>query len=224
MAGTPSFGNSKIDGYYQSFLTTLPNEQISYDPVVLEEQTVDSISGQVEKYLRNYYDKAITQRQAQTVQNNAALDVDAASRGMGTSTYLSDMKNRQLMSESADIAGLNSDYNATLAQTVQDQYNQYLSNKLNVDFTNRQNQLTVDQWNASARLALEELAYQRAQEAYARTRGSGGVRPDTTGFEGLQDILDQLLADTTDAIVETTTGTTSLPTRGGGAGIAMIRR
>jgi hypothetical protein len=183
--GMTSLGNKQLDSYYQSFIKTLPNQQISYDPVTLEEQTVDSITGQVEKYLRNYYDQSIAERKKQTTQQTAALDVDAASRGMNSSTFLSDMKNRQYMAEAADIADLNSDYNANLAQTVQNQYNQYLTNKLNVDFTNRSNQLEVDKWNASAQLALEELAYQRALEANARQpvsyggsgKGSGSPAP-----------------------------------------------
>jgi len=191
-----SLGDTKLDSYYQSFLKTLPNQQISYNPVQYEEQTVEGIAGQVEKYLRNYYDKSISDRQVQTKQQNAALDVDAASRGMSASTFLSDMKNRQYMAEAADIANLNSDYNATLAQTVQDQYNNYLANKLNVDFNNRQNQLEVDKWNASGRLALEELAYQRALEAYKRApssgggssgRGSGGSNPPTSTWDAYYD-------------------------------------
>lgn len=169
-----SLGDAKLDSYYQSFIKTLPNQQISYDPVQYAEQTVDSITAQVEKYLRNYYDQSIADRREATGQQLAALDVDAASRGMGTSTYLSDMKNRQYMAEAADIADLNSDYNANLAQTVQNQYNNYLSNKLNVDFTNRANQLEVDKWNASGQLAIEELAYARALDAYNRTPSSGG--------------------------------------------------
>lgn len=169
-----SLGNAKLDSYYQSFLKTLPNQQITYDPVQLEEQTVDSITGQVEKYLRNYYDQSIAARKKATAEQTAALDVDAASRGMSSSTFLSDMKNRQYMAEAQDIADLNSDYNANLAQTVQQQYNQYLSNKLNVDFTNRSNQLEVDKWNASSQLALEELAYARALDAYKRAPSSGG--------------------------------------------------
>lgn len=169
-----SLGNAQLDSYYQSFIKTLPNQQISYDPVQYQEQTVDSITDAVSGYLRSYYDDAIKQRQAQTVQNNAELDVDAASRGMGSSTFLSDMKNRQYIAESADIAGINSDYNATLAQTVQQQYNDYIANKLNVDFQNRGNQLTVDQWNAQMQLAIEELAYARALDAYKRNPSNGG--------------------------------------------------
>ena len=187
--GMTSLGNKQLDSYYQSFIKTLPNQQISYDPVTLQEQTVESIAGQVEKYLRNYYDQSIAERKKQTTQQTAALDVDAASRGMNSSTFLSDMKNRQYMAEAADIADLNSDYNANLAQTVQNQYNQYLTNKLNVDFTNRSNQLEVDKWNASAQLALEELAYQRALEANARqpvSYGGGGSRGSGGGGGGLE--------------------------------------
>ena len=81
-----SLGNAQFDSYYQSFLKTLPNEEIEYHPIEYETQTVEGIRDQVAGYMRNYYDKAIKQRQTQTRQYNAEADVDAASRGMTPST------------------------------------------------------------------------------------------------------------------------------------------
>ena len=173
-----SLGNKQFDSYYQSFLKTLPNEEIEYHPIEYETQTVEGIRDQVAGYMRNYYDKAIKQRQTQTSQYNAAADVDAASRGMLPSTYLSDLKGRQYMAEAADIANLESDYNANLAQTTADQYNQYLNRRLQVDTQNVANQMDVDKWNAQARLALEELAYNRGAQAWQLSRqgqGGGGI-------------------------------------------------
>ena len=173
-----SLGNAQLDSYYQSFLTTLPNEEIEYHPIEYETQTVEGIRDQVAGYMRNYYDKAIKQRQTQTRQYNAEADVDAASRGMLPSTYLSDLKGRQYMAEASDIANLESDYNANLAQTTQQQYNEYLNRKLSVDTQNVANRLDVDKWNAQARLALEELAYTRGMNAWQLSQqgqgGSGG--------------------------------------------------
>lgn len=174
-----SLGNKQFDSYYQSFLKTLPTEEIEYHPIEYEAQTVEGIRDQVAGYMRNYYDKAIKQRQTQTSQYNAAADVDAASRGMLPSTYLSDLKGRQYMAEAADIANLESDYNANLAQTTAEQYNQYLNRRLQVDTQNVANQMDVDKWNAQARLALEELAYNRGAQAWQLSKqgqgGGGGV-------------------------------------------------
>jgi len=181
----PALQDEKLNGYYQTFLKELPSQEISYTPIEYETQTVDSISDQVSKYLRNYYDKSIAQRQKQTIQNNADLDVDAASRGMGASTWLTDAKNRQYQAEAADVAQLNSDYNATLAQNVYQQYQNYLANRLQVETTNTANQLEVDQWNAQARTALEALAYQRALEENARTGGGGGGGGRSGGGGGI---------------------------------------
>ena len=173
-----SLGNAQFDSYYQSFLKTLPNEEIEYHPIEYETQTVEGIRDQVAGYMRNYYDKAIKQRQTQTRQYNAEADVDAASRGMTPSTYLSDLKGRQYMAEASDIANLESDYNANLAQTTQQQYNEYLNRRLQVDTQNVANRMDVDKWNAQARLALEELAYNRGAQAWQLSQqgqgGSGG--------------------------------------------------
>lgn len=160
--------NEKLNSYYQSFLKQLPMETIKYNPITLETQTVDSITDQVSKYLRNYYDKSIQDRQLQTIQNNAEIDVDAASRGMVGSTWLTDAKNRQYQSEAADISRLNSDYNATLAETVSNQYQDYLKRKREVDEQNAANQIEIDEWNSKIRTALEQLAYSRAVEEKER--------------------------------------------------------
>lgn len=176
-----SFGDSTFDSYYSSALKALPNQQISYTPVSIEEQTVDSITDQVSSYLRNYYDDNIKSRQAQTVSDLAGVDVDAASRGMTQSTYLDDLKTRYRASEAADIASINNNYNSQLAQTVQAQYNDYLARKLSVDQFNTSNQVDVDKWNAQARYALEELAFNRANAAYqlAQSHRGGGSRDDS---------------------------------------------
>ncbi len=191
-----ALSDNVLNSYYQSFLKELPMETVEYTPISMEAQTVDSISDQVSKYLRNYYDKAINTRKASTVQNNAALDVDATSRGMSSSTWLTDQKNRLYQSEAADVSGLEGDYAANLAQNVYEQYNNYLSNRLAVDTQNVSNKKEVDMFNAQVRSALEELAYSRAIDEYGRYRANlanvGGGRSgngggDNTSVETVQD-------------------------------------
>ena len=174
------FEDPNLEAYYKKFYSVLPQETIEYDPITLQEQTVEGISEQVEKYLRGYYDKSIADRRKQTTVNNTGIDVDAASRGMTASTWLTDAKNRQYQAEAADIANLNSDYNSKLAETVYNQYQNYLNQKLEVDTRNRENQIEVDEWNSQVRVAMEQLAYQRALEELQRHQlaeadtGSGG--------------------------------------------------
>lgn len=169
------FSDPSLNKYYQNFLRVLPQEKIEYSPITYQEQTMEGLSDQISKYLRSYYDKSINARKAQTVQNNAAIDVDAASRGMTNSTWLTDAKNRQYMSEASDIAGLESDYASKLAENTYNQYNTYLANKLQADTQNAANKIEVDKWNSQARIAYEQLAYQRALEERARVNAAAAA-------------------------------------------------
>ena len=86
----------------------------------------------------------------------AELDADAYSRGMGGSTYLSSMKKREYDSIARDIARLESDYSAELAQYV---YN------ASVEFARIRAQLY--EIELQHRNAMEEIAY--------RNRLAGGA-------------------------------------------------
>jgi hypothetical protein len=190
----PNVGKPKgltVSEYYNNILAQLGGsgitpEKITYEALGYEMPTEVEIAQKISEYLRPNYDRAISSRRAQTTQNRAALDIDAASRGMGSSTWLTDAKNRQALAEAADIAGLESDYGTNLAQNVYNMYNQHLTNKLNVGMFDKSNQLSVDQQNVANALAAaqwrEETAYARALDAYnlAKSRAGSGIT-DTTG-------------------------------------------
>lgn len=172
------FANTVLNDYYSNILKELPADTIERAVISTPEQTVESITEQVRGYLQPQYESAVRQRQEQTKQNKAAIDVDAASRGMQPSTWVSDSKTRQLNAEASDIADLGSDYTATLAENVATQYENYLNHKAGVDEVNAGNQIEVDKWNSQVKTALEELAYSRALGEFQRSpNGRGYVAP-----------------------------------------------
>lgn len=162
-----NYGTTDLDALYNQVLSNLQAPRISY---AMPSQT--ELAAQISEYLRPGYDSAITQRKQQTLQNRAAIDADAASRGMGRSSYVTDVKDQAMDAEAADIAGLESAYNSALLESVMNQYNQHLQNKL-----------AADQYNSSAAAAAQQAALGYAtnlysqnlakQEASAR-KGSGG--------------------------------------------------
>ena len=93
---TTQFGNDDFQTIYDSIYSSYPNES--------------EIQAEIEAYLRPQYDKQIKEQEQQRIENNAAIDVDAASRGMTPSTWVTDAKLQQLKSESANVASLESDY------------------------------------------------------------------------------------------------------------------
>ena len=110
-------GMDRYNRYYNSVLAQLQQD-------AGPERSDSQLKNYLQRIIRPTYDQAIAQRQQQTGQANAAIDTDAGSRGMGTSTWVTDAKMRQRNQEVQDIAGLNSNYASTLYDALLNQLNQ----------------------------------------------------------------------------------------------------
>ena len=128
MADTATSTNPGMDRYNRYYEQVLANLQNSVGPY----RTDSQLKNYLQKIIRPGYDQAIAQRQQQTGQANAAIDADAASRGMGTSTWVTDAKARQQNSEAADVAGLNQNYNSALYEALLGQMQQRDEQKMNL--------------------------------------------------------------------------------------------
>lgn len=167
-----------VSSSYESILKTLMPQTIGYSPIETEKQTQESLASQISAYLRPYVDKSIASRKSTTIANRAGIDIDAASRGMGASTWVTDAKQRETNAEASDIAGLESDYAANLAEQVYNSYQSYLDRQYNVDAANAGNQIEVDEFNAQVLAALEQTAYERALDMNS-LKGSGNGGSDS---------------------------------------------
>ncbi len=149
-----------LSGYIEDMYSRFAPQEVTYDAKSEEE-----IRTSVSEWLRPSYDQAITNRRGQTLTNKANLDADAIARGMGASTYVTDVKNRQQNAEAKDIASLESDYGATLAKYVAEGVE-----------TENDRLLEVQKFNAEQRQAAYELAYSAAIQlfTYYKKKGSGG--------------------------------------------------
>ena len=146
------FNDANLEKAYQNIYGQLQGSG-GYTPLSMPEQTLDSITEQLAGALRPQFEKAIAQRYGATKEQKARIDVDAASRGMGSSTWVTDAKNRIMNAEAADIAGLESDYASQLAGDALNQYNNYLGDKL-----------ALDQYNQKLAQALGDDAYGRVMQ------------------------------------------------------------
>lgn len=91
---------------------------------------MDEIKSYVESYLRTAYDQSIENRRKQTEADRAMIDLDAYSRGMGSSTWVTDAKQRLQDAEADDIANMEANYQAGLNEAVLNQYNQAVAQGL----------------------------------------------------------------------------------------------
>jgi len=169
-SGSGSGGQSDAD--ILSGLISQMYERFAPQEVVYDAKNEDEIRSSVSAWLRPGYDQAIVVRKGQTLTNKANLDADAIARGMGASTYVTDVKNRQQNAESHDIATMESDYGATLAK--------YVSEGVE---TENERQLDVLKFNAEQRQNAYELAFSAAMELfpYYRKKSSGGGSGKTSG-------------------------------------------
>lgn len=180
-AGTSSaaYPDATFNNYYNTIKSNMTVPTISYSA-----PDMATLQNQIAAYLRPAYDQAIAQRQTQTKQYSADIDADAASRGMGRSTWVTDAKMQQQDSEATDIANLESNYASALAQAVLDQYNTEMSRKL-----------SADQANAELAAEYEQLAYNRAADMYnlaqsSKSSSSGGTRKKKTDDAATEQVID----------------------------------
>ena len=163
------FGDAKLQTQYDNILSHL-SDSGAYTPLSMPEQTLDGITEQLAQIYRPQVERAIAQRYGATKQQKAAIDVDAASRGVGTSTWVTDAKNRIMNAEAADIAGLESDYISQLSGDALKQYQNYLGDKLK-----------LDQYNQQLKAALGGAAYDQAMQQYGQ-----GMIEGTLPYQQLQ--------------------------------------
>ena len=197
------FTDSNLSNTYNSILSELA-ESSAYTPIALPEQTQESIADQLAAILRPQYERAIASRAASTKQQKAAIDVDAASRGMGSSTWVTDAKNRLMGAEATDIANLEGEYGSQLLSDTMNQYNNYLAQKLQLDQYNQQlaaalegdaysramNQYSSGLIEGTIPYQQQQLQWQQAQRAAS---GGGGGNGNTLSLDEIRALLEEML-------------------------------
>jgi hypothetical protein len=158
------YGNEAFETIYQNMREQYAPAKISYTP--LDEQT---LAERISQVLRPVYEKAISALFRGNRRQDAELDADAISRGMGSSTFVTDVKRRQDNIAAENARDLESEYGAKLA----DQLYKAMEGE-------RDRQLEVEKFNAQQQNAANIQAFEAAKvlyEAYLaakKKRGGGG--------------------------------------------------
>ncbi len=145
------YGNEAFEAIYEKARKEHAPQLISYTP--LDERTLAERIGAV---LRPVYEKAIAAVFRGNRHADAELDADAISRGMGSSTFVTDVKRRQDSAAADDAKELESEYGAKLA----DQLNKAMEGERNRLFE-------VEKFNAQQQNAAMEQAFSAAKVLYA---------------------------------------------------------
>lgn len=158
-----TFQDAVMNKYYQQFMDELPSGEVAYTPITTENLTTDQMREQIASSIRPTVDQSINTLKSNVTAQRASVDADAASRGMGRSTYVSDIKSRLAQSAQQNIASIESNYGATLAQRVAEAWNNQANRKATIDSQNESNRLNVNSFNAERRVAREQEAYARSK-------------------------------------------------------------
>jgi len=175
----PAFGQ-----FLQQMLAAYEPAQVGYAT-----QDAQALAGEIASWLRPAYDAAIGQRERQTQTQNANLDADAIARGMGTSSYVTDVKSRNYQLEADDVRLMESDYSAKLSL--------YLYNAMDAD---RARALEADTFNASetnkARARAYDAAFALYQQALApeAISGKGGGKSKSGASTSASAVVASILA------------------------------
>ncbi len=173
----PSF-----EAIFADMLKTYLPETITFEPL-----GEDVLRETIANWLRPAYEQAIKSREQRTERSNAELDADAWARGMGASTYVTDVKDRAYRSEAQDISDLESDYASNLAGELYDAMR-----------AQQEQKIEVDKFNAEQINRAREKAAAAAQALYASYRSGGGRSgsSNSASTNGLNPLLNAVLGYT----------------------------
>ena len=168
--GRGDWGNRRFDKYYNRYLNELPKNTVSYDGLSTQNRDVNELAQEVASYLDPQLETTAKNLRRQTRQNYNEIDTEGANRGMSRSTWVTDAKNAAFNGMMQGLADAYNNYNDALVSGVSEQYENYLARRQALDQQNQRNQMETDQFNSQINTAQEQLAYERAAQAYNRTK------------------------------------------------------
>lgn len=171
---TPSYGgnwgNARFNKYYNRYLNDIPLNTVDYNALSTQEQSVDELAAEVAAYLDPQLNTTEKNLRRQLRNNYNDIDAGGASKGMSRSTWVTDAKNAAYNAGMDTLADAYNNYGSALASGVSERYENYLARRQGIDEQNARNQLEVDKYNSQVKTAQEQLAYQRAANAYNWTK------------------------------------------------------
>ena len=184
-------GTDLFNRYYQTILG-----QLQVPTINLNIPSEDAVRQQWQDALRPSLDGAISRRQSAGQSIRAELDADAVSRGMGSSTYVSSLKERESAEAQIDIDALQAQYGATLAERIATSLQAYEQMRLNAQQYNLQAQAAAQQaalnlagsWYSdyvAQQNALAQLQAKSYQSSTSSSRGSSGSSSGTKASSSL---------------------------------------
>lgn len=177
-SGQASSGGASGDTLFNEYYRTIM-ASFSLPYVSVSTPSQGQIKSEAEAYLSPAKDNAIKDVLERSEENKAELEADANARGMGQSTFISSMKQREGARADKSARSIEASYLATLAKTISDNMQYYSRLKADADMTNAQMYASAQSQAMSLAGAwyssYMQSQYEQAQAAYsAGLSGLGG--------------------------------------------------
>ncbi len=142
--------SESFESFYEKTKEQYAPNLMTYAP-----EDMDALRERIESYLRPAYEKALKKQEQQAALYNGQLDADAWSRGMGASTYVSDLKYRRQNQLLENRGDLEASYGAALAEQLFKAWETQLGYRME-----------AEKFNAQAQNAARDKALTAAESMY----------------------------------------------------------
>ncbi|HWQ58315.1 MAG TPA: hypothetical protein VN540_04775 [Clostridia bacterium] len=189
----PAYGDA-FQKYYETVMDT-----IGVPGVSVNIPSRDEIKKEYEDALRPGVDYAIGRRRKRGEEVLAEIDVDAASRGMAASTYVTSVKEREGDDVEEDVSIMEAQYTATLAERIASALEYYASLELQAATANAQMQANAS--NTALGIAWQWYQSYLAGLAPGTQSGSGdgrGAQAEAYSSGLTEEYIDYMFALTPD--------------------------
>lgn len=177
---TSSNGTSALESYYRALL-----DLFSAPGVTVPTPSYDELSETFESIMRPGVNTAIENRYEAGARNMAELEADAYSRGMGSSSFVSSMTAREQDDIQSDIAAIETQYAAAIAEQLYKAMNTY--NEMNLQAQMFNAQMRQNARNSAAAHALDMYGGSNFQSGGGGRQGASGLAGDSYSGLSLQD-------------------------------------
>ncbi len=153
--------------YFSGLMSSVQTPTVSVETPNREELLADYSAA-----MRPGVELAIGNRRKRGEAARAEMDADAYSRGMGASTYVSSMKEREGDDVESDVAMLEAGYTAALAERVAASLEKYAALKLQAESQNANNAISAQ----NSAMSLAGQWYGAYLSGLGKASASGGSR------------------------------------------------
>ena len=182
------YGNEAFEAIYQRMKEEYAPQLVSFTPT--DEKT---LAERISAVLRPVYEKAIAALYRGNKRQDAELDADAISRGMGSSTFVTDMKRRQDNATAEGARDLESDYGSKLADQLYKAMGAERDKQLEVEkFNAQQKSDALAQALAAAKVLYEAYLAEKSKRKHG---GGGRSKKESPSEEETKSSLAQAVAE-----------------------------